>query len=33
LIAIPAYPGFDDRPRWLHAAGAPDEAPFEAIEL
>ena len=33
LIAVPAYPGFDERPRWLHADGAPDEATFEPLTL
>ncbi len=33
LIAMPAYPGFDQRPVWLHAQGAPDRIPFTAIPL
>lgn len=31
LIALPAHPGFDVEPIWLHADGPPDIAPFEAI--
>jgi uncharacterized protein with NRDE domain len=33
LIAVPAYPGFDQRPRWWHAHGAPDRAPFVAVGI
>jgi len=33
LIAVPAHPGFEQRPRWLHAHGAPDEATFAAVDL
>lgn len=28
LIAVPAYPGFDAAPRFLHADGPPDSAPY-----
>lgn len=30
--AIPRYPGFDERPRFLFAAGPPDRAPFEKVD-
>jgi len=33
LIAIPAFPGFEQQPRWLHADGAPDQASFVPVEL
>lgn len=33
LIAVPAYPGFAQQPRWLHADGAPDRAPFAPVAL
>jgi uncharacterized protein with NRDE domain len=33
LIAVPAYPGFEQRPRWLHAHGAPDRTAFVALDL
>jgi len=33
LIAVPVYPGFGSEPRWLHAEGAPDRAPFEQVDL
>jgi uncharacterized protein with NRDE domain len=33
LIALPAYPGFESEPRWLHAEGPPDVAPFEPVKL
>jgi len=33
LIAIPAYPGFEHRPRWRHADGAPDRAAFAPVSL
>jgi hypothetical protein len=33
LIAMPAYPGFDQRPRWWHADGAPDRVPFVAVGI
>ena len=31
LIALPAYPGFDRVPVFLHADGAPDRATFEGV--
>ena len=31
LVALPAHPGFDAHPVWLHADGPPDTAAFEAI--
>lgn len=33
LVALPSYPGAESRPRWLHAEGPPDRAPFEAVDL
>jgi uncharacterized protein with NRDE domain len=30
LIALPAYPGFDSTPLFLHADGPPDQAAFDA---
>lgn len=33
LIAVPAYPGFNRRPIFLHADGAPDEASFVPVDL
>jgi len=33
LIAIPAYPGFEHRPRWWHADGAPDRTAFAPVAL
>jgi hypothetical protein len=33
MIAIPAYPGFEHRPRWLHADGAPDRTAFAPVAL
>jgi uncharacterized protein with NRDE domain len=32
-IALPAHPGPASSPRWLFAAGAPGNAPFEAVDL
>jgi uncharacterized protein with NRDE domain len=32
LIALPTYPGFEQRVRWWHAHGAPDEVPFLKVE-
>lgn len=31
LIALPSYPGFDHRPRWLHAEGAPTREAFGPV--
>lgn len=33
LIAIPRYPGFENRPHWLHAAGPPHEEPYHQVQL
>jgi uncharacterized protein with NRDE domain len=33
LIAIPAYPGFDALPVFLHADGPPDQAPYLQIPM
>lgn len=33
LLALPAYPGFESQPHWLHAQGAPDLAPFEPVDV
>jgi hypothetical protein len=33
LIALPAYPGFNQQPVFLHADGAPDKASFEPVAL
>ena len=33
LVAIPAYPGFEALPVFLHANGPPDRAPFERIAI
>ena len=33
LIALPAYPGQDTRPRWLHADGRPDQTAFVPVAL
>ncbi|MCG6942029.1 MAG: NRDE family protein [Thiohalocapsa sp.] len=33
LVAIPAYPGFDALPVFLHADGPPDRVPFERIAV
>ncbi len=33
LVAIPAYPGFDALPVFLHADGPPDRTPFERIAI
>jgi uncharacterized protein with NRDE domain len=33
LIAVPAHPGSASKPRWLHAEGPPDRAPFAAVDL
>lgn len=33
LIAVPAYPGFQQRPTFLHAEGPPDRAAFVAVDL
>jgi hypothetical protein len=33
LIAVPAYPGFDAKVRWLHAAGPPDETALDPVAL
>lgn len=33
LIALPAYPGFEALPVWLHAEGRPDRVPFEPLDL
>jgi len=33
LIALPAYPGFEALPVWLHAEGRPDRSPFEPVDL
>lgn len=31
LIALPAFPGFDARPVWLHADGRPDREAFQSV--
>lgn len=33
LIGLPAHPGFDAKPVWLFAPGAPDRTPFQPVEL
>ena len=33
LIAVPAYPGFSQRPIFLHAEGPPDQASFVPVDL
>jgi uncharacterized protein with NRDE domain len=33
LIAIPAYPGFEQRPRWWYAEGHPARAAFAEVAL
>ena len=33
LIALPASPGGEPRAVWLHTAGRPGEAPFEAVRV
>ena len=33
LIALPRFPGFGERVRWLHAAGPPDETPYRPVEV
>ncbi len=33
LIALPAHPGFDAQPIWIHADGPPDRTAFEAISI
>jgi hypothetical protein len=33
LVALPAYPGFDALPVFLHADGPPDRTPFEPIAI
>lgn len=33
LLALPRYPGYSERPRWLFAAGPPDRAPFLPVSL
>ncbi len=33
LIAMPAYPGFNQPPIFLHADGAPDQAAFVPVDL
>lgn len=33
LLALPAYPGFNQPPIFLHANGAPDWASFAAVDL
>ena len=33
LLAVPVYPGFHQRPIFLHADGAPDRARFAAVDL
>lgn len=33
LIALPGVDRFGEKPQWLFAAGAPDMAPFEAVDL
>jgi uncharacterized protein with NRDE domain len=33
LIALPSYPGFNQRPVFLHADGPPDRVPFAPVEL
>ena len=33
LLALPRYPGFDRKPLWLYADGAPDRAPFQPVAL
>jgi uncharacterized protein with NRDE domain len=33
LVAIPAYPGFDALPVFLHAEGAPDRTPFRPVPM
>lgn len=33
LIAVPAYSGFGAEPRWLHAEGGPDRAPFKPVDF
>jgi uncharacterized protein with NRDE domain len=33
LIALPAYPGHNTRPRWLHADGRPDQTAFVPVAL
>jgi uncharacterized protein with NRDE domain len=33
LLALPAYPGWEARPRWLHAEGRPDRTAFVPVAL
>ncbi|MGA7979824.1 MAG: NRDE family protein [Chromatiaceae bacterium] len=33
LIAVPAHPGSESKPIWLHADGPPDLTPFEPVAL
>jgi uncharacterized protein with NRDE domain len=33
LIAVPAYPGLESKPIWLHADGPPDLVPFTPVAL
>ena len=33
LIALPRYPGFVNRPRWMHAAGSPHEVSYRPVDL
>ena len=33
FLALPRYPGFDRKPLWLYADGAPDRAPFQPVAL
>lgn len=33
LIALPAFPGFNSQPIWLHAEGRPDREVFREVQL
>jgi len=33
LVAVPRYPGFTDKPRFLFADGPPDHVPFQDVAL
>lgn len=33
LLALPRYPGYEARPRWLFADGPPDRAPFRPLAI
>jgi hypothetical protein len=33
LLAMPRFPGFRQRPVFLHAQGRPDQARFDSVDL